>query len=73
MNTLLYALIAIVSLCIGIFIGRLSKNKHHGIFVIDDSENAEAKWTLRLFVDPNDIPIGKNANFKVIHKSKEVV
>ena len=70
MDILSYILIAFVSLCIGILIGRMSKYKQHGIFVIDDSENAETRWTLRLLVDPNDLPNGKNANFKVIHETK---
>lgn len=70
MDILSYALIAIVSLCVGVLIGRASKCKQHGIFVMDDSEDAEAKWTLRLFVDPNDLPSGKNAHFKVIHKAE---
>lgn len=70
MDILSYVLIAFVSLCIGILIGRISKYKQHGIFVVDDSENAETRWTLRLFVDPDDLPNGKNANFKVIHETK---
>lgn len=70
MDILSYALITIVSLCVGVLIGRVSKCKQHGIFVMDDSEDAEAKWTLRLFVDPNDLPSGKNAHFKVIHKAE---
>ena len=70
MDVLLYILIAFVSLCVGIFIGRMSKCKPHGIFVMDDSESAETRWTLRLFVDPNDLPNGKNAHFKVIHETK---
>ena len=37
---------------------------------MDDSENAERRWTLRLFVDPDDLPNGKNAIFKVIHETK---
>ena len=70
MDILSYALIAFVSLCVGILIGRMSKYKQHGIFIVDDSENAETRWTLRLFVDPDDLPNGKNANFKVIHETK---
>ena len=70
MDILLYVLIAFVSLCVGIFIGRMSKCKPHGIFVMDDSENAETRWTLRLFVDPDDLPNGKNAHFKMIHETK---
>ena len=70
MDILSYALIAFGSLCVGILIGRMSKYKQHGIFVVDDSENAETRWTLRLFVDPDDLPNGKNANFKVIHETK---
>jgi hypothetical protein len=70
MDILPCALIAIVSLCLGILIGRMSKCKQHGIFIVDDSENAETRWTLRLFVDPDDIPNGKNAHFKVIHETK---
>lgn len=70
MDILSYVLIAFVSLCAGILIGRMSKCKQHGIFVVDDSENAEARWTLRLFVDPDNLPNGKNANFKVIHETK---
>lgn len=70
MNILSYVLIAFVSLCIGILLGRISKSKQHGVFVMDDSENAEARWTLRLFVDPNDLPNGKNALFKVIHETQ---
>ena len=70
MDILSYALIAFVSLCVGILIGRMSKYKQHGVFVVDDSENAETRWTLRLFVDPDDLPNGKNANFKVIHETK---
>lgn len=73
MDILSYILIAFVSLCIGILIGRIPKYKQHGIFVIDDSENAETRWTLRLLVDPNDLPNGKNAHFKVAHESQEVV
>ena len=70
MEILSYVLIAFGSLCVGIFIGRMSKYKQHGIFVVDDSENAETRWTLRLFVDPDDLPNGKNANLKVIHEAK---
>lgn len=70
MDILSYALIAFVSLCFGILIGRMSKYKQHGIFIVDDSENAETRWTLRLLVDPDDIPNGKNAHFKVIHENK---
>lgn len=70
MDILSYVLIAFVSLCVGIFIGRMSKYKQHGIFVVDDSESAETRWTLRLFVDPDDLPNGKNAHFKVIHETK---
>ena len=70
MDILSYVLIAFVSLCVGIFIGRMSKCKPHGIFVMDDSENAETRWTLRLFVDPDDQKKRKNAHFKVIHETK---
>ena len=70
MDILSYVLIAFGSLCVGILIGRISKCKQHGIFVMDDSENAERRWTLRLFVDPDDLPNGKNAIFKVIHETK---
>lgn len=70
MDVLSYALVAIVSLCIGVLIGRISKSKQHGVFVMDDSENAEARWTLRLFVDPDDLPNGKNAHFKVVHETQ---
>ena len=70
MDILSYVLIAFVSLCVGILVGRMSKYKRHGIFIVDDSENAETRWTLRLFVDPDDLPNGKNANFKVIHETK---
>ena len=70
MDILSYVLIGFVSLCVGIFIGRMSKCKQHGIFVVDDSENAETRWTLRLFVDPDDLPNGKNAHFKVIHENQ---
>ena len=70
MNILSYVLIAFVSLCVGIFIGRMTKYKQHGVFIMNDSENAETRWTLRLFVDPDDLPNGKNANFKVIHETK---
>lgn len=70
MDILSYVLIAFVSLCVGILIGRMSKYKQHGIFVVDDSENAETRWTLRLFVDPDNLPNGKNAIFKVIHETK---
>ena len=70
MDILSYVLIAFVSLCVGILIGRISKCKQHGVFVMDDSENAERRWTLRLFVDPDDLPNGKNAIFKVIHETK---
>ena len=70
MNILSYVLIAFVSLCVGILIGRMSKYKQHGIFIVDDSENAETRWTLRLFVDPDDIPNEKNAHFKVIHETQ---
>lgn len=70
MDILLYVLVSFVSLCAGILIGRMSKYKQHGVFVMDDSENAETRWTLRLFVDPDDLPNGKNAIFKVIHETK---
>ena len=70
MDILSYVLIAFGSLCVGIFIGKISKCKQHGVFVMDDSENAERRWTLRLFVDPDDLPNGKNAIFKVIHETK---
>ena len=70
MDILSYALIAFVSLCVGILIGRMSKYKQHGIFIVDDSENAETRWTLRLFVNPDDLPNGKNAIFKVIHETQ---
>ena len=70
MDILSYVLIAFVSLCVGILIGRMSKYKQHGIFVMDDSENAETRWTLGLFVDPDDLPNGKNAHFKVIHENQ---
>lgn len=61
---------AVAGLIVGFILGRISKSKPHGIFVLDDSEDAEAKWTLRLFVDPDDLPSGKNAHFKVIHKAE---
>nr|DAF70201.1 MAG TPA: hypothetical protein [Caudoviricetes sp.] len=70
MDILSYVLIAFVSLCVGILIGRMTKYKQHGVFIVDDSENAETRWTLRLFVNPDDLPNGKNANFKVIHETK---
>lgn len=70
MDILSYVLVSFVSLCAGILIGRMSKYKQHGVFVMDDSENAETRWTLRLFVDPDDLPNGKNAIFKVIHETK---
>ena len=70
MNILSYVLIAFVSLWVGVFIGRMLKYKQHGIFIVDDSENAETRWTLRLFVDPDDLPNGKNAIFKVIHETQ---
>ena len=70
MDILSYVLIAFVSLCVGILIGRMTKYKQHGVFIVDDSENTETRWTLRLFVDPDDLPNGKNANFKVIHETK---
>ena len=70
MGILSYVLIAFVSLCVGILIGRISKCKQHGVFVMNDSENAETRWTLRLFVDPDDLPNGKNAIFKVVHETK---
>nr|DAF83624.1 MAG TPA: hypothetical protein [Caudoviricetes sp.] len=70
MDILSYVLIAFGSLCVGILIGRISKCKQHGVFVMDDSENGERRWTLRLFVDPDDLPNGKNAIFKVIHETK---
>lgn len=73
MDILSYVLIAFVSLYVGIFIGRMSKYKQHGVFIMNDSENAETRWTLRLFVDPDDLPNGKNAHFKVIHETKGVV
>lgn len=60
----------IVGLIIGFVLGRISKIKEHGIFIIDNSENAEVKWTLRLFVDPNDIPNGDSIYFKVIHDNQ---
>lgn len=61
---------AVAGLIIGFVLGRVSKSKQHGIFVLDDSEDAEARWTLRLFVDPDDLPNGKNAHFKVIHEAQ---
>ena len=70
MDILSYVLIAFASLCVGIFIGRISKYKQHGVFIMNDSENAETRWTLRLFVDPDDLPNGKNAHFKVIHETQ---
>ena len=70
MDILSYVLIAFVSLCVGILIGRMTKYKQHGVFIMNDSENAETRWTLRLFVDPDDLPNGKNAIFKVIHETK---
>lgn len=44
--------------------------KRHGDFIIDDSKDAEIEWTLRLLVDPSDLPNGKNAHFKVIHETQ---
>ena len=73
MDILSYLLIVFVSLCVGIFIGRMSKYKQHGIFVVDDSENAETRWTLRLFVDPDDLPNGKNAHFKGVFALKRAI
>ena len=70
MGILSYVLIAFVSLCVGILIGRMSKYKQHGVFIMNDSENAETRWTLRLFVDPDNLPNGKNAYFKVVHETK---
>lgn len=70
MDILSYVLIAFASLCVGILIGRMSKYKQHGIFIVDDSEKAETRLTIRLFVDPDDLPNGKNAVFKVIHETK---
>lgn len=70
MTTPVVLLIAIVAMIFGFVIGRISKGKQHGVFVLDDSEEADAKWTLRLFVDPDDLPNGKNAHFKVIHKTQ---
>lgn len=70
MSILSYILIAFVSLCVGILIGRMSKYKQHGVFIMNDSENAETRWTLRLFVNPDDLPNGKNAHFKVVHETQ---
>lgn len=70
MTTPVVLLIAIVAMIFGFVIGRISKGKQHGVFVLDDSEEADARWTLRLFVDPDDLPNGKNAHFKVIHKTQ---
>lgn len=70
MNILSYILIAFVSLWVGVFIGRMPKYKQHGIFIINDSENAETRWTLRLLVNPDDLPNGKNAHFKVVHEAQ---
>lgn len=70
MNILVYILIIIASLCLGILIGRLPMIKRHGDFIIDDSKDAEIEWTLRLLVDPSDLPNGKNAHFKVIHETQ---
>ena len=70
MDILSYVLIAFVSMCVGILIGRISKYKQHGIFVMDNSEDAEIRSTLRLFVDPEDLPNGKNAHFKVINETQ---
>ena len=70
MDILSYVLIVFVFMCVGILIGRISTYKQHGVFVIDDSENAETRWTLRLFVDPDNLPNGKNVHFKVIHETQ---
>lgn len=70
MITQIIIISAVVGLLFGFILGRISKVKQHGIFVLDDSEDAEARWTLKLFVDPDDLPNGKNAHFKVIHKSQ---
>lgn len=70
MITQIIIISAVVGLLFGFILGRISKTKQHGIFVLDDSEDAEARWTLKLFVDPDDLPNGKNAHFKVIHKSQ---
>lgn len=70
MITQITIVFAMTGLLIGFILGRVSKTKQHGVFVLDDSEDAEEKWTLRLFVDPNDLPNGKNAHFKVIHETQ---
>lgn len=70
MTTPVVFLIIIAAMIFGFVVGRISKGKQHGVFVLDDSDDADARWTLQLFVDPDDLPNGKNAHFKVIHENQ---
>lgn len=64
MFILLYILVAIVALCVGVFIGRMTAETD-GMFIIDDTDVEKTRWILDVKTDPKDIPNKKEVRLKV--------
>lgn len=64
MDILLCILVAISTLCVGVFIGRKTV-KVDGMFIVDDSDDKTTRWVLDVKVDPKTIPNKKEVRLKV--------
>lgn len=64
MGILLHILVALVTFCVGVFVGRTTI-KVDGMFVIDDSDDETTRWILDIKVDPKTIPNKKEVRLKV--------
>lgn len=64
MDILLYILVAIIALCVGVFIGRKTA-KVDGMFIVDDSDDETTRWILDVKIDPKTIPNKKEVRLKV--------
>lgn len=72
MDILLYILVALGSLCVGVFIGRTTI-KVDGMFIVDDSDDETTRWILDVKIDPKTIPNKKEVRLKVRKMTEEDV
>lgn len=61
---ILYFLVIAGTLCIGFFIGRLTK-KVDGRFIVDNSDGDKTRWTIDVDFDPETLPKKKEVRLKV--------
>lgn len=66
-------ILAIVGFIIGYMLGRISRVRPDGLFILDDSDPDTTRWILDVKTDPDEIKNKKEIHLKVCKMDEEGV